>query len=183
MAKAKESFITIKPIQENNGEELWEVRSVQSDLPLGKIKNFERCYFFVAYQQTVFEKKCLRDIVDYINALPVAGLESPANEPFFNYRLQDKKTKTFIWQVRAVKSQISFGVIRWYNPWRCYGFYPNNGYHFNRQALTQIADFLEAEDTKQKEAARQNRENSPAKRIAKRLEEVSKKVITEYLRS
>lgn len=49
---------------------VWTVFAIENESPLGVIKWFgrRRCYAFFPETQTVFERKCLRDIADFCEA-------------------------------------------------------------------------------------------------------------------
>lgn len=59
-----------EPFSTPHKTRLWGVWTVDGDEPLGAIKWFGRwrCYSFFPAIQTVFERKCLRDLADFCEA-------------------------------------------------------------------------------------------------------------------
>lgn len=149
------TFITFNEIKQSpDYESFWEIKSIHTNLPIGRIKLLDNQPLFVGYRETVFEKVCLKDIADFMATLVDNSALSGHIPSQFEFEFEQKKSKTSVWKIKAKKSQVCFGKVYWYNAWRCYGFYPNYGYHFSREALLQIAEFLSAEDSRRKEAAK-----------------------------
>lgn len=59
---------------------------------------------------------------------------------FFNW-IEDKP-KTSVWQCRNQTTGGLLGIVKWYNPWRQYCFYPESDCVFNMNCLEDINDFI-----------------------------------------
>ena len=60
--------------------------------------------------------------------------------------------KTKVWQVVAKQNGMGVGVIRWFTSWRCYTFLPDSTTIFEEDCLRDIAEFVESETRKHREA-------------------------------
>ena len=60
--------------------------------------------------------------------------------------------KTKIWHVVTKDEGYVLGEVKWYAPWRKYSFYPLGSTIFESQCLMDIANFLNCEMQKRKEA-------------------------------
>jgi hypothetical protein len=63
---------------------------------------------------------------------------------------QNPGKKTFCYQVRSILYGYNLGQIKWYSPWRCYAFFPNNDCIFEPVCLTTICGWIEKLNTEQK---------------------------------
>ena len=64
-------WITFVLVDQKPKTSVYEVRSKEGNIYLGQIKWYApwRCYSFFPAPDTIFEKKCLGDIVNFINKL------------------------------------------------------------------------------------------------------------------
>ena len=59
------------------------------------------------------------------------------------------KPKTKTGRVISEREEL-LGIVKWYGPWRCYGFNPEGWTVFEKTCLREIADFCDVETKKQK---------------------------------
>ena len=70
MSRARESyirFVELPPLPSGKTKK-WRVEAVDGDVPLGVVSWFGRwrCYSFSPARDTIFERKCLRDIANFL---------------------------------------------------------------------------------------------------------------------
>ena len=58
------------------------------------------------------------------------------------FRLAGHYPKTEYWVVLSKSSSLDLGHIKWYNPWRRYVFFPDDGTFFDASCLSQISFFI-----------------------------------------
>ena len=52
------------------------------------------------------------------------------------------RRKTKVWRCISIKTSTLLGEVEWHGPWRQYCFFPSDRTIFNKQCLTDIAEFL-----------------------------------------
>ncbi len=52
------------------------------------------------------------------------------------------RPKTKVWKCISTKHRALLGIVQWYGAWRQYCFFPFESTIFNKQCLTDIAEFL-----------------------------------------
>ena len=61
---------------------------------------------------------------------------------YLRFELIGQKPKTKVIAVQSKTHPISLGVIKWWNAWRCYAFFPNTGTLFNTECLNDIQSYI-----------------------------------------
>lgn len=61
---------------------------------------------------------------------------------YINFKLIEKKSKTYVYYCYNNKSNINIGVIRWYGPWRQYCYFPGEYTIFSKGCLEDIISFI-----------------------------------------
>jgi len=62
---------------------------------------------------------------------------------YIEFKLIDKKTKTSVYSVENIKSEMSLGTIQWYGAWRQYCFFPIPHTIFNIGCMEYIIKFIQ----------------------------------------
>lgn len=75
---------------------------------------------------------------------------------WISFRLNDRapKHKTDTWEVWSLDEASHIGQVRWYAPWRKYGFFPSSYTVWEQDCLRFIAEFIEQETEKHRKGRR-----------------------------
>lgn len=68
-----------------------------------------------------------------------------------------KGRRTLCWRVTAHEGGL-LGYVEWYNPWRCYAFFPQPDTVFEKDCLRDLATWLEAETNARRRARQKERD-------------------------
>ena len=71
--------------------------------------------------------------------------------------------RTRVWAVQPKDGSSLIGDIRWYGPWRCYGFNPSPGTVYERVCLRDFANFCEQRTIEHRQRARAGVSGPPQK--------------------
>lgn len=67
---------------------------------------------------------------------------------FIEFNLVQEKSKTSIWVIRNIKSQMIIGYVKWHNTWRQYCFFTEPDCVFSISCLNNIIKFIQNENKK-----------------------------------
>lgn len=73
---------------------------------------------------------------------------------YIRFAIAGQKPKTLIWDVVAKEGDVCLGKILWFGRWRGYAFFPRPEMIFERSCLRDIADFIEYQNTQQRQRAK-----------------------------
>ncbi len=61
---------------------------------------------------------------------------------YLRFQLIEMKPKTKVIAVQSKTHPVRLGVIKWWNPWRCYVFLPDSDTLFNTECLNDIQSYI-----------------------------------------
>lgn len=61
---------------------------------------------------------------------------------YLRFQLIERKPKTKVIAVQSKTHPIRLGIIKWWNPWRCYVFFPDSETLFNAECLNDIQSYI-----------------------------------------
>ena len=61
---------------------------------------------------------------------------------YLEFSLIELKPKTKVIAVQSKTHPVRLGVIKWWNPWRCYVFLPDSDRVFNTECLNDIQSYI-----------------------------------------
>jgi len=61
---------------------------------------------------------------------------------YLEFQLLEQKPKTKVIEVLSKEHESSLGIIRWFNRWRQYAFFPESGTVFNVECLNDIQSYI-----------------------------------------
>ena len=61
---------------------------------------------------------------------------------YLRFELIEQKPKTKVIAVQSKTHPIRLGIIKWWNAWRCYAFFPDTGTLYNAECLSDIQLYI-----------------------------------------
>jgi hypothetical protein len=99
------------------------------------------CWVLKPGSDSVFEEKCLMELVVFIGGLAAPSPPSMARLEFIKAPRPPRR-KTDTWEVRSTAHGCTEGFIAWYGPWRTYAVNGLMGGDWSTPEMRRIATFL-----------------------------------------
>ena len=61
---------------------------------------------------------------------------------YLRFELIEQKPKKKVIAVQSKTHPVRLGIIKWWNPWRCYTFFPERGTLYNAECLDNIQSYI-----------------------------------------